>query len=93
MKSAPLFIASSFGLLSLAGCYSFSSYDYTLAHSRGAQLFDQHCAVCHHYAEDLKEPANFLEKAIHDGGQNMPSFDAVMTAKEQKILADYLANL
>jgi hypothetical protein len=74
-------------------CSGLSSYEYRMAHSEGARLFDQHCAVCHHYAEDLKEPTVFLERAIHEGGQNMPSFDDVMTAGEQHILAEYLANL
>jgi len=77
----------------LKGCGGLASYEYRMAHSEGARLFDQHCAVCHHFAEDLKEPTIFLEKAIHDGGQNMPSFDDVMTAEEQHILAEYLANL
>lgn len=59
----------------------------------GATLFEDNCQRCHRYADDLREPKDFLKRAVHDGGRDMPSFQNVLTLEEEDALATYLSTL
>ena len=94
MKPAVTVLAPIFILFGLQGCSStYSNNQAANTSSEGARLFEENCQRCHRYADDLKEPESFLKKTIHQGSGEMPSFQGVLTEKEEILLSKYLSNI
>ena len=94
MKLVPVIPAILILSMTVFACTSGYSprQDIVTDNSVGARLFEENCQRCHRYADDLKEPRAFLEKTIHMGSGEMPSFTGVLTEEEEKIIAEYIIN-
>ncbi|WP_167367236.1 c-type cytochrome [Solemya elarraichensis gill symbiont] len=89
MKTIFLLLPATLLSAALASCASIKSTQPNV----GAILFEENCQRCHRYAEDLREPKEFLKRTVHYGGMDMPSFQSVLTLEEEDALATYLSTL
>jgi mono/diheme cytochrome c family protein len=89
MKTILLLLPASLFLATIASCTSTG----TMQTNVGARLFEENCQRCHRYADDLREPKDFLKQTVHYGGLDMPSFQNVLTLEEEDALATYLSTL
>ena len=72
-------------LLSCAGMHNGAQYD-----SVGHKLYAENCYGCHREASTLNEPESFLLETIHDGSNNMPSFEKILSESQQRQVVDYI---
>ncbi len=92
-------IASRAGLALLALAWSGAACAQSA--EAGAQLYEEHCAICHGErlrptgaAPDLKkltaDRKDFFEKTVNDGKGQMPSWNGVITDEERASIWAYI---
>lgn len=74
--------------MTLFSCASIDSAEHYT--SRGEKLYTDNCFGCHREASSLHEPKAFLHDTIHDGGNNMPSFEKNLSEAEHQQIIDYI---
>ena len=71
-------------------CATMTSESVKGENALGKRVFDDNCSFCHHYPDDLKDPRDFIARAVHTGGDRMPSFASTLSPEEEAAVVSYI---
>ena len=89
-NSAPMLPVSTLTALFTVSCATMTSDTVKSENALGKKVFEENCSFCHHYPDDLKDPRDFIARAVHTGGERMPSFASTLNPEEEEAVIDYI---